>query len=107
STRGRATTDVYSYPFVPAMSASTGPALAPCTTLTGRRVPASPPAGTSIQPDCFSPRRAVTPPTVSVSCAAAAAGTAAHSSARRALIVILLLRSLRPFRASRGGAGGT
>src|SRR4029450_10351245 len=90
------------------MSASTGPALAPCTTLTGRRGPAALPAGTSIQPDCFSPRRAGQPPPVSAAGAADAPGTARQSSAtaREALIVILLV-SFRPLRASRGDAGGT
>jgi hypothetical protein len=59
---------VYSTPCVPAISASTGPALAPCTTLTGMRTAASDAAGTSSQPDAFSPRFAVAEPTVRVSC---------------------------------------
>ena len=71
--RCSASTGGYSTPWVPAMSASTGPGFDPLMTVTGMTVPSSPgPAGTFNSPDASVPGAAVTPPMTKGACAWAA-----------------------------------
>src|SRR5262249_54792222 len=58
----------YSVPCAPDTTASTGPGRLPCTTTTPIEYPESTPAGTTMAPYAFSPRRAVAVPTVIVAC---------------------------------------
>src|SRR5262245_37273175 len=83
--------EAYSVPCEPATTASTGPGLAPWTTVTGMLVAAPAPAGTSRKPWTFWPRSARAVPTP-MGCAAA--GTTAsnrsaelHASLMAAMIV--------------------
>src|SRR5579863_6497698 len=67
-TRSSAMMDVYSVPCAPLTSAKTGPGFEPRMTATGMRVPASDPAGTSMDPLTFSPGAADAVPTVNLVC---------------------------------------
>ena len=66
--------EAYSVPCAPASSASTGPGLAPLTTITGIDSAASLPAATSMAPTAICPGAAVAVPTVNGACAAATRG---------------------------------
>ena len=63
--------EAYSVPCAPASRASTGPGLAPLTTITGIDSAASLPAATSMAPTAICPGAAVAVPTVNGACAAA------------------------------------
>ena len=63
--------DAYSVPCAPASSASTGPGLAPLTTITGIDSAASLPAGTSMAPAAVWPGAALAVPTTNGACSAA------------------------------------
>ena len=58
--------EAYSVPWAPDTMARTGPGRAPCTTATGMLVPASTPAGTSMNPVAVWPRVARAVPTAKV-----------------------------------------
>ena len=66
--------DAYSVPCAPASSASTGPGLAPLTTMTGIDSAASLPAGTSMPPAAVCPGAALAVPTMK------AVGWAVHTA---------------------------
>src|SRR5439155_26728202 len=75
---GSATSDVYSVPWLPATSATTGPGRVPLTTAMGRSVAESTPAGTRMAPLATCPRLALAVPTAAV---ARASGCLAASPA--------------------------